>query len=283
MEYEQRQGWIATGIIFGTMIPLVVILLCFFYKYRQRIKELEPIKRFDSSWKRNVTDRIQNAPKSFRDSLFTPNKKKPDKRSYDRSYRTNEPKQPEIDFNDREPDLSNVDDRHIEAFEKHAGGRYKPVLNDEDDISVSTISDDYPNVERDAVSSGDSSDDELKKDKSVSSKTPSAASLTEENPPDSPKSSTNGSTKNYRSSSSSPMPDFMKPSRFKRESSSDSSDIPRHTTPPIPPAPKRAPSTYSSGRSSSSKDSSSDSRASKKPPSVSSAQSSKGTAIQTAI
>lgn len=335
VEYEQRQGWIATGTILAIMIPLIV---CMLFAY-MHIKKKNKQDKTDGSWHYFPTKLRMSLSrkKSGAESLFTPDKK--NKLVYDKVYRTNEPVpgRPPVDFSEREPDLSSIEDPQISTFVENTLANVPKSGSEES----SDDDDFFPNVERNIATSSsslessiadknprkarkssgkspsrsahssktpstkiDSSEEELVPPPPSSSQFEKSISLPENVEPtvSSPKSSkasvTSDSSKAYQSLSSSPTPDFAKPERFKRTSSSDRSDFsegltsPQRAAPPVRPPPPRFPapqpkSLNSSVRSDSSRgegsSSSSDPSSGRSGNVSGGSKASKGSAIQTSI
>lgn len=123
-EYEQRQGWVTTGIIAGTLLPLVVVILlvyiCFFHDNSE--------KRSSASWKyfqnRSTYKKspqnsfLSTQPKSDESDNSSPPNSNKHRRQYDKVYRTREPLpgKPLVDFSDREENLKDVDDEDLKKF-----------------------------------------------------------------------------------------------------------------------------------------------------------------------
>lgn len=123
-EYEQRQGWVTTGIIAGTLLPLIVVILlvyiCYFHDNSEK-KSAASWKYFQnrSTYRKSPqTSLLSSQPKSDESDNSSPQNGTKHRRQYDKVYRTHEPLpgKPNVDFSDRDENLKDVDDEDIKKF-----------------------------------------------------------------------------------------------------------------------------------------------------------------------
>lgn len=123
-EYEQRQGWVTTGIIAGTLLPLIVVILlvyiCYFHDNSEK-KSAASWKYFQnrSTYRKSPqTSFLSSQPKSDESDNSSPQNGSKHRRQYDKVYRTHEPLpgKPLVDFSDREENLKDVDDDDLKKF-----------------------------------------------------------------------------------------------------------------------------------------------------------------------
>lgn len=94
--YAQRSAWIATGVVFIAILPILMCIICAVYCYRKRARKVEP------GWKLTLPRSRAGSRTTLRqmtsDGSDSDTLKK--SRSYEKVYRTNEPlpDKPNIDF-----------------------------------------------------------------------------------------------------------------------------------------------------------------------------------------
>lgn len=123
VEYEQRQGWVVTGIIAGTMLPLIVciglVYLCYFHDNSEKRSSVS-WKYFQnrSTYRKSPQSSLLSSQPKSDDSENSPPRSNKHRRQYDKVYRTHEPipGKPLVDFSDREENLKDVDDGEVKRF-----------------------------------------------------------------------------------------------------------------------------------------------------------------------
>lgn len=107
--YTRRGGWIATGVIFFAIAPILLCIVCALYRYRKRARQADPqwkmsLPRSRASSRSNLRNLNGDGSEADTDTL----KKS---RSYEKVYRTHEPLEgkPNIEFPEKKWDLDEED------------------------------------------------------------------------------------------------------------------------------------------------------------------------------
>lgn len=108
--YAQRSAWIATGIVFASILPIVIFIICGVYCYRRRAKRDDPNwrLRFPRSRAGSKSSTIRHMVSDGSEADSDTLKKS---RSYEKVYRTNEPLEgkPQVEFPAKKWDLDEED------------------------------------------------------------------------------------------------------------------------------------------------------------------------------
>lgn len=125
--YTQRSAWLATGVVFASILPILMCIVCAVYCYRKKARKVDP------GWKLSLPRSRAGSRTTLRqlasDGSDSDTLKK--SRSYEKVYRTHEPLEgkPNIEFPAKKWDLDEEDFTSSEGGSEFPQGKLAKDIN----------------------------------------------------------------------------------------------------------------------------------------------------------
>lgn len=133
--YARRSGWIATGVIFCAIVPILLCIVCALYRYRKRARSEDP------NWKLQLPRSRASSRTNLRsDGSEADSDTLKKSRSYEKVYRTHEPLEgkPNVEFPEKKWDL---DEEDLDVTSSEGGAEFGQGKLAKDINYISTVGD----------------------------------------------------------------------------------------------------------------------------------------------